>query len=478
MDKEKLIAALSELVGAEHVATEKDALQDAAKDYIGYRQFQRHSGNNMVNLASCVVRPQNTEQVAEVLKYLNENKVDITPRAGGSSVTMSIEPEEGGVIIDCSDMNGIIEVNEEDMYVTAKAGTPLDYMEKQLNEMGYTAGHFPQSLPLASLGGLVATRSIGQFSTLYGGIEDLLLALEAVMPDGSVVRIKNVPRRSVGPDLKHLFIGSEGMTGYITEVTMKIFKYRPENRWMKAYGARGMQTGLDLLQEIMQEGYKPAVVRLHDPIEVEHVIKIDAPPDTALILLIVEGPERVVKANAEGIEEIAAKYDVMDLGSKPVEHWFKTRNDVCHTYIDQPVYYNLGAVVDTCEISANWSAIGKIYNAVRARMTEEIDNLYLIGGHSSHSYTTGTNLYFEFAYIAADHAPQAIEDEYFKVLTIIMEEVLRFGGSIAHHHGSGKYRTRWMPEEHGSSYQLMYKIKEALDPNGVMNKGVILVDEK
>ena len=59
-----------------------------------------------------------------------------------------------------------------------------------------------------------------------------------------------------------------------------------------------------------------------------------------------------------------------------------------------------------------------------------------------------------------------------------MEEVLRYGGSIAHHHGSGKYRTQWMPEEHGSSYSLMYKIKEALDPNGVMNKGVILVDKE
>ena len=374
-------------------------------------------------------------------------------------------------------MSGILEINEEDMYVRARAGTPLDAMEKQLNERGYTAGHFPQSLPLASLGGLVATRSIGQFSTLYGGIEDLMLALEAVMPDGSIIRIKNVPRRSVGPDLRQLCIGSEGMLGFVTEVTMKLFKYRPENRWLRAYGVKGMQTGLDLIKEIMQEGYKPAVVRLHDPVEVENVIRIDAPKDTALLIFIVDGPERIVKANAEGIAEIAAKYRAVDLGPKPAEHWFRTRNDVCYTYIDQPVYYNMGAVVDTCEISANWSQIGKIYQAVRERMIREIDNLYLIGGHSSHSYISGTNLYFEFAYLAKSHEPQAVEDEYFRVLTIIMEEVLRYGGSIAHHHGSGKYRTRWMPEEHGSSYELLYRIKEALDPNGIMNHGVILVDK-
>ena len=228
-----------------------------------------------------------------------------------------------------------------------------------------------------------------------------------------------------------------------------------------------------------------------EPYRVKRAIFIAAGFGSRLVPITLNTPKPLVRVKgvrmidtlldavvAAGIEEIAAKHGLMDLGSKPVEHWFATRNDVCETYIDQPTYYNLGAVVDTCEISANWSVIGKIYESVRARMIAEVDNLYLVGGHSSHSYVTGTNLYFEFAYIAKDHAPEAIEEEYFRVLSIIMEEVLRFGGSIAHHHGSGKYRTKWMPEEHGSSYSLMYKIKEALDPNGVMNKGVILVDKE
>ena len=133
------------------------------------------------------------------------------PRTGGSSVTMGLEPVEGGVILDGSDMNEIIEIDEKNRIVTAKCGTPLEYLEEVLNKKGYTTGHYPQSLPLASLGGLVATRSIGQFSTLYGGIEDVIVGLEAVLADGTIVRIKNVPRRSTGPDLRHLFIDSEGM---------------------------------------------------------------------------------------------------------------------------------------------------------------------------------------------------------------------------------------------------------------------------
>uniref|UniRef100_UPI0034A31E8F FAD-binding oxidoreductase n=2 Tax=Eubacteriaceae TaxID=186806 RepID=UPI0034A31E8F len=181
MNKEALVQELGKIVGADRVSDSEQAVLDAAKDYIGYRRYERDDKKYWVPRAACVVRPQSTEQVAEVLKYLNDKKIDVVPRTGGSSVTRGIEPRQDGVILDGSDMNEIIEVNEEDMYVTAKCGTPLEYLEGYLNKMGYTTGHFPQSLPLAQVGGLLATRSIGQFSTLYGGIEDLVVGLEAVL---------------------------------------------------------------------------------------------------------------------------------------------------------------------------------------------------------------------------------------------------------------------------------------------------------
>lgn len=102
--------------------------------------------------------------------------------------------------------------------------------------------------------------------------------------------------------------------------------------------------------------------------------------------------------------------------------------------------------------------------------------MFLCGGHSSHSYMQGTNIYFEFGFTVDEYTDA--EPKYMKVIGIILEETLKYGGSIAHHHGSGKYRTAWMPQEHGSSYQLMYRLKEALDPNKIFNKGVLLVDKK
>lgn len=476
MQKDEMIQQLRGIVETERVITDEQVILESSKDYIGFRRYERSDGKFWVNRAACVVRVKDTQQVSSVLKFLNKQKIDVVPRTGGSSVTMGIEPQLGGVILDGSDMNGILEFNERDMYITARCGTPLESLEKYLNERGYTSGHFPQSLPLAQVGGLLATRSIGQLSTLYGGIEDLVIGLEAVLADGEVIRIKNVPRRSVGPDLRHLFIGSEGMLAFITEATLKIFKYAPENRWMCAYGVKGTQTGLDLIRDIMVEGYKPAVVRLHDPVEVERLFGGIAPEGYSLLLLLAEGPKSITAAIGEAVERIVKKYDTINLGPKPVESWLITRNDVCKE-MDLPNYYNAGVVADTCEISANWSQIGEIYRAVLERMPQELPNLIFISGHSSHSYMQGTNIYFVFGYKVVNGVESARED-YMHVVRVIMEETLKRGGSIAHHHGSGKYRTQWMPQEHGSSYPLMYKLKEALDPNGILNKGVILVERK
>lgn len=473
MKTTKIIDGLKSIVGDERVLTQEALIRESSKDYIGYRRFERFYGTENAPLGSCVVKVKDTQQASDVLKFLNENKIDTTPRTGGSSVTRSIEPVEGGVMLDGSDMNEILEVNETDMFVTCLSGTPLETLENYLQERGYTTGHFPQSLPMAQMGGLIATRSIGQWSTLYGGIEDLVVGLEAVMPNGEVIRIKNSPRRSVGPDLRHIFIGSEGMLGFITEVSVKIFKYRPDERWMCSYAIKGMDHGLEFLRDIMVSGYKPAVVRLHDPMVVALQHGGIAPEGYALVLLIAEGPKAISKATGEAINEMIQKYDHIVLGEKPVQSWIVHRNDVCND-MDSDEYTAQGLVADTCEISACWSKIGKIYNAVLARVPAEMPHLYGIGGHSSHSYMQGTNIYFQFGF--KSRGVEYAEEDYMHVIRIIMEETLKEDGSIAHHHGSGKYRTKWMPEEHGTSYSLMYKLKEAMDPNKILNKGVLLVD--
>jgi FAD/FMN-containing dehydrogenase len=324
---------------------------------------------------------------------------------------------------------------------------------------------------LANIGGLMATRSIGQFSTLYGGIEDLVVGLEAVLANGDVVRIKDVPRRAAGPDLRHLFIGSEGALAFITEATLKLFPYLPEERWMHAYAVKGMRNGLDLIRDIMVQGYKPAVVRLHDPSEVEILFGGIAPAGYSLLLFLADGPKPITDVIGKAIEEVVNDYDTIDLGTKPIESWLATRNDVAHD-MDNDRMYQLGLMSDTCEISAKWSKIGVIYDRVVSRISTELPNTVFIGGHSSHSYINGTNIYFTFGFKVEND--QTAEEEYMNLIRVIMEETLEQGGSIAHHHGVGKYRTKWQSQEHGSSYPLMVALKEMMDPNEIFNKGALI----
>ena len=471
MDVEKVLQDLHMAVGEDKVITRPEALDECRSDLIGYRRWERYSKTYRTPRPICILRAANTQDVSKALELLNKEKVNVIPVSGRSCVTGGIEPTENTVLLDISDMNGVLSFDTTNFMVTVKAGTPLEYLESYCNLRGYTTGHFPQSLPLAQMGGLVATRSIGQLSTLYGGMEDLLIGLEAVLPTGEVIRIKNVPRRSAGIDLRHLFLGCEGRFGVITEVTVKIFR-QPEEKWQCAFAIKSVDDGLAALREIMQAGWKPAVARLHDAYEAEESYPAYVRPGESILLFVAYGPKGMAALTGNAVSEICSSHGARVLGGKPVEHWFEVRNNVCDT-LDR--HYNAGNIGDSIEVSANWSDIGEIYKAACARGLEEVEDVVQFSAHSSHSYVQGTNMYFVTRYKGSDDLDQN-EKRFLQVYTPIMEETLKHGGSICHHHGVGKYRTRWIEQEHGTAYPLLGRIRDAMDPNGIMNRGTLIND--
>ena len=143
---------------------------------------------------------RSTSNVAAVLRFANQHSINVVPRTGRTTGEGGLETVvANSIVLDGSRMNRILAIDAYNMQATCECGVPLQVLEDRVREKGLTTGHSPQSKPMANLGGLVATRSIGQFSTLYGGIEDMVVGLEAVFPDGTVTRIKNVPRRAAGP---------------------------------------------------------------------------------------------------------------------------------------------------------------------------------------------------------------------------------------------------------------------------------------
>jgi FAD/FMN-containing dehydrogenases len=475
LTRNEIVRHLVDIVGEERVITDENVLKEASIDR--FRKYESICGVYTRPIPAAIVKVKSTEEVSRVLKFMNDNGLNAVPRTGGSATEGGLETAvKDSVVIDGSGMNDIIKIDTYNMLATVQCGVNLERLENTLRAQGYTTGHSPQSKPLAMLGGLVATRSIGQFSTLYGGIEDMVVGLEAVFPNGQITRIKNVPRRAAGPDIRHIIIGNEGALCFITEVTVKIFKYMPENNILIGYTLDSMKTGFEILREVMVNGYRPSVARLYDPEDGNYHFSHFSEGRCVLIFMA-EGPKAIADATAAAIIEIIERYEeCRPVDTRLIKEWFDNLNwdpqKVAQERIEIRETQNLGF---TTEVSGNWDIIHDIYENSIARIRREIPDITLLGGHSSHSYQNGTNMYFVYYYNLVDIKPEEeITKYHLPIQDIIVEETLKAGGSMCHHHGVGKYRSHFIEQEYGSSYYLLDTLKKAFDPNGIMNAGTII----
>ncbi len=475
LTREQIVEELIRLCGADAVVTEREALEEST-----YDRFRKYEGYHKVftnPLPAAIVYAKDKHNISEVLRFANAYGVNVVPRTGHSATEGGLEPAlENSIVLDGSKMNKIIDVDTYNLQVTCECGVVLEDLENHVRKLGYTTGHSPQSKPIAQMGGLVATRSTGQFSTLYGGIEDMLAGVEAVFPDGVIANIKSVPRRAAGPDIRHVVLGNEGALCYITEVTVKLFKYNPDNYNCMGFILDDMITGIRIMHDVMTEGYKPSVARLYDSEDgKEHFSHFAA--GKCVILFVTEGPASISKATAEGIKEIVAKYEeCKEVDSKLIETWFANLNwDAARIEEERKEVLETKHVCCTTEVSASWSAVEEIYKICKERVPNEVPDITEFGAHASHCYSNGTNLYFVYWYNVVDCTPeQEIEKYHLPIKKIICEETIKAGGSMCHHHGVGKHRTHWIDLEHGSALYMIKKLKAAFDPNGIMNMGTIL----
>lgn len=465
-----LVADLRARLGPGQVLDDPQVLAARALDWWPLVLAQQVAGREP-SAPRCVVRPRSTEEVVVALAHLTRHGVPVVPRAGGSGVQGGAAPGPDAVVLDVGALDRIGPLDETNLAVTVGAGVPLAGLEAWLGKRGYTTGHYPQSIDLAFVGGLVATRSSGQFSTRYGSVEDLVAGLEAVLPDGTVVRIASQPRRAVGPDLRHLWIGSEGAFGVVTEVTLRVGPVPPE-RWLAAYGVGSMRAGLEVIRGVLREGWRPAVVRLHDATEAHRAHYGAVADGEAILLLLSEGPPGYPAAEGTAIDAAARAAGLRPLGPGPVERWLEVRNDIA----EYDAYLRRGLIIDTIEVAAPWTRIADIYERVLARLVDEVPEMVHSSGHSSHSYPQGTNLYFVLA-AQPRRDPDDVVRVYEAIWSRVMETTLELGGTISHHHGVGRFRARWVPRDLGTSYELLRRVKVALDPAGLMNPGSLLPAE-
>jgi FAD/FMN-containing dehydrogenase len=475
LNRQSIVKAVTELLGSGAVETGDEQLKAASVDR--FKKYTSVHGIYDGPIPAAIVYPESTADVAAVLRFAEENLVNVVPRTGGTATEGGLETVvEDSLVVDGSRLNAILSIDPVDMMATAQCGVVLQALEDALRAQGLTTGHSPQSKPLAEMGGLVATRSIGQFSTLYGGIEDMVVGLECVFPGGKVARIKNVPRRAAGPDIRHVVIGSEGALCFITEVTVKLFRYQPGNNRYFGFLVDDFAEGIDAVRDLITAGYRPSVCRVYSPEDARQHFA-DFYKGKNVVVLVAEGPKGIADATAEAIEELFAGGPHERIDSGLILQWFENLN-----WGQDKIDAEKAAMLEnshlgfTTEVSVDWSRVSDLFDAVMRRIRTEFpraDDLTMLGAHSSHSYQTGTNLYFVYDYTINCSPRDEIEVYHKPLNAIIVEEALRMGGSMVHHHGIGKYRTPWVREEHGSAFYLLSALKHTFDPSGVMNAGTI-----
>ncbi|MFW9922422.1 MAG: FAD-binding oxidoreductase [Candidatus Thorarchaeota archaeon] len=463
--KEKLIAIFSE----KNVSDKEIDLFAYSKDLtLIYNKWALEG--KITAKADFIVWPETIEQISELMKLANQLEIPIIPFGEGSGVVGGILPVYGGIIVDMKKFDKIIEINDLNLTATIQTGKNGMNIERELNNQGYTLGHIPQSVYTSSLGGYIAHKAAGQFSTKYGKIEDMIISLEAVLPTGEIINTKAAPRNSVGPQVDKLLIGSEGTLAIITQATLRIWPIH-EKQILLSYAFQSIEDSLNSVREVLRNQAYPAVVRIYDQEETErHFFEEKKAHKKCMTIFVCEGNTVVVNSEVEIIHQKCQLYNGINCGEEPVKHWFETRFKVTET----SKYIPVGAILDTIEVSVMWENASNLYHNV-TKAVKKIPGTVISSGHASHFYPQGVCFYFTFAGVPI----KSSDKEYWKKMwDTCIKTTIENGGSIAHHHGIGINRAKWMKQEWGGALPVLKKIKQTLDPKNILNPGKLYEEWK
>jgi alkyldihydroxyacetonephosphate synthase len=460
-----------------------------------------------------IVWPTSTKEVAALAKWAHDSRTPLVPFGAGSGVCGGILPREDVVVVDLKRMSTWRALDRAAPSLDVESGQMGVPLEERLNREGFTLGHFPSSILCSTVGGWVAARSAGQCSGLYGKIEDMVMELELVTGTGDVVTLK---RRTSGPDLVPLVVGSEGIFGIVTSSTLRLHP-APTSRSFAAWSFPTTEHGWDAMRLLFQSGLRPAVSRLYDPFDamlarmggVKRAKKSEgesrAPglgtlalrqvlrrPELmndlihshaggramggALLVVIFEGTDDRAGRDVEEARRLIAaaspksKYE----GEGPAQKWLKHRYSV--SYRQAPMFA-AGAFVDTMEVAATWSRLGALYDGVRRAAGEHV----FVMAHFSHAYPDGCCIYFSFAGSAAGAKrgtwDAACEKTYDQTWRAALAAAVEAGGTLAHHHGVGRSKAPRLGAELGVGVDVVRAMKRVFDPRGIMNPGNLLPNE-
>jgi alkyldihydroxyacetonephosphate synthase len=463
-----LPAALRDLAGDDPV--------DRARHGLGrsYRDLVRGIRGELGDVPDLVVRPRTEQDIVDLLDWAVGAGVPVLPFGGGTSVVGGVEPVglPGAVSLDLQRLAGLVEVDPTSRAVRLRSGTLGPAAEEALKPHGLTLRFYPQSFERSTVGGWVATRAAGHFSTHRTHIDDLVQSVRAVTPAG-VWESRRLPASGAGPSPDRMLLGSEGTLGVITETWLRA-QPRPTARWQATLAAPDFNTGADAVRLLVQSGLAPATCRLIDPAESAltgtlssgeaalvlgfESLAVPLEGETALALDLCRGAGlRVVEAGPRG---------------SAGEAWRSTF--VRAPYLREQLIL-LGVLVETFETAVTWDRLPGLVAQVTAAVTDAL--VRVCGGgrvtcRLTHVYPDGAAPYFTVLAPSRRGSEVAQWDD---VKAAASEALLAAGGSITHHHAVGRDHRPWYDQQRPLPFgRALAAVKRDLDPTNCLNPGALL----
>jgi alkyldihydroxyacetonephosphate synthase len=439
-------------------------------------------GERLADVPDAVATPRSQAELERVLEWAQAGGYAVIPYGGGSSVVGGVNAEgmsqyPGVVTLSLRGMNKVLDVDARSRTVHAEAGILGPELEDALKAQGMAARHFPQSYFHSTLGGWVATRGAGHFSTGLAKIEDRVQALGVTLPDGRRVETRPLPASSIGPDPNRLWCGSEGTLGVITDVHLRCVAL-PKERIAAGVRFKTFEQALDAARTLLHAGIYPTQMRILDPYE--HVMSrgIGGKAATgALTVLAFESGGAPLKELFAAAQDICRQHggDVQSKeGEESVGDW---RNAFFRLPYIQDALIDHAIISDTFETAVVWAAVPAFYHAVRAATLKALQQVCGVGTvtcRSTHSYADGLCLYFTF-YGRGRHG--ALAAQWWEIKAAAAEAIVANGGTMSHHHAMGRNHKRWARAEIPAPFRAAIRAaKRELDPQGLMNPGLWFED--
>ena len=444
-------------------------------------------------LPDWVVFPENEQAILDVLDWAQAGNVAVIPYGGGSSVCGGVEPAVGpsyaaAVSLDLERLNRVLEVDTVSRAARIQAGALGPELESQLKPHGLTLRHFPQSFEFSTLGGWIATRAGGHFATQYTHIDDFVEATRLVTPSG-VMQTRRLPGSGAGPAPDRLVLGSEGTLGVVTEAWVRL-QATPRFRASASIQFDDYLAAVACVRSLAQSGLNPSNCRLLDPMET--VFAALGNGRTAILVLGFESADHPLRAWMSRALEVAAdhggRYDAAAVersmsaeGSS--EHRSGAAGAWREAFLRMPYWRDpavgLGVIMDTFETAITWDRFEAFYRGVKEDVRRAVQRAtgqsVELSCRFTHLYPDGPAPYFTLVTRAADGQVASALAAWREVKLAANEAVVAHGGTITHHHAVGRdHRSGYEQEVDPLFRRMLAAAKQAVDPQGILNPGVLL----